>query len=149
MSATALGTGTGPAKPPAVRTLAVGFDGSVDAEAALRWGARLARQLGAEVVAVHAVGLLEHTRPAAGVEALEATVRRIGAEELVAPREIGWRVADGDPVSVLLRVGADLGADLLVVGSRGQGAHPGLLLGSTSLELAEHAEVPLLVVPSP
>jgi len=38
-------------------------------------------------------------------------------------------------------------ADLLVVGSRGQGAHAGLLLGSTSLQLAERAHVPLVIVP--
>jgi nucleotide-binding universal stress UspA family protein len=37
---------------------------------------------------------------------------------------------------------------LLVVGSRGLGAHAGMLLGSTSLELAEHSRVPLLNVPT-
>jgi nucleotide-binding universal stress UspA family protein len=37
----------------------------------------------------------------------------------------------------------------LVVGSRGQGAHAGHLLGSTSHELAEHARVPLVIVPTP
>ena len=44
-------------------------------------------------------------------------------------------------------VGDPINADLLVVGSRGAGAHTGLLLGSTSLELAEHALVPLVIVP--
>jgi nucleotide-binding universal stress UspA family protein len=34
-------------------------------------------------------------------------------------------------------------------GSRGQGAHAGHLLGSTSHELAEHARVPLVIVPTP
>jgi len=34
------------------------------------------------------------------------------------------------------------------VGSRGASAHPGTLLGSTSLELAEHAPVPLTIVPA-
>jgi nucleotide-binding universal stress UspA family protein len=33
------------------------------------------------------------------------------------------------------------------VGTRGQGAHAGLLLGSTSLELAEHSTIPLVIVP--
>ena len=36
---------------------------------------------------------------------------------------------------------------LLVVGSRGSGAHAGTLLGSTSLELAEHAPIPVTIVP--
>ena len=39
-------------------------------------------------------------------------------------------------------------AVLLVVGSRGSGAHAGTLLGSTSLELAEHAPVPVTIVPA-
>lgn len=143
------GEGTTP-----VRTIVVGFDGSPDAQIALRWATRLGEQLAAEVVVVHAVGLLEHanahahghaTTPTAEVDALEADARRIGDES---GRPVRWRLADGDPVSVLLRAGQDLGADLLVVGSRGQGAHAAMLLGSTSLELAEHSPVPLLIVPT-
>jgi nucleotide-binding universal stress UspA family protein len=37
---------------------------------------------------------------------------------------------------------------MLVVGSRGQGKRVGLLLGSTSLEVVEHATIPVVVVPS-
>jgi nucleotide-binding universal stress UspA family protein len=55
---------------------------------------------------------------------------------------------DGDPCSALLRMAQTPdGASLLVVGSRGAGAHAGTLLGSTSLELAEHARVPVAIVP--
>jgi nucleotide-binding universal stress UspA family protein len=39
-------------------------------------------------------------------------------------------------------------ADLLVVGSRGSDVHEGLLLGSTSLELAERSTIPVTIVPS-
>jgi len=35
-----------------------------------------------------------------------------------------------------------------VVGSRGLGRRDGYLLGSTSLEVAQHATVPVVVVPS-
>jgi hypothetical protein len=44
----------------AIQTIAVGFDGSPDAEAAVRWALKLAEQLGSQVVFVHAAGLLEH-----------------------------------------------------------------------------------------
>jgi nucleotide-binding universal stress UspA family protein len=50
---------------------------------------------------------------------------------------------------VLLRAKDEpIEADLLVVGSRGQGVHAGLLLGSTSLQLAERATIPFVIVPS-
>ncbi|HXQ18373.1 MAG TPA: universal stress protein [Acidimicrobiales bacterium] len=132
-----------------LRTVAVGFDGSPDAEAALRWSVAVANRVGADVVVVHATGLLEHLdRPAAAGD-LEAGVRALAAEEGLDPGRLRWQAGDGDPCSVLLRA-ADppISADLLVVGSRGQGAHAGLTLGSTSHELAEHASIPLVIVPS-
>jgi nucleotide-binding universal stress UspA family protein len=71
------------------------------------------------------------------------------AEGALAPIDIESCVVDGDPCSVLLRMAEPPeAADMLVVGSRGAGAHRGMLLGSTSLELAEHALVPLTIVPA-
>jgi nucleotide-binding universal stress UspA family protein len=56
---------------------------------------------------------------------------------------------DGDPTSAMLRMAEPPEvATLLVVGSRGSGGHAGTLLGSTSLELAEHSPVPVTIVPS-
>ncbi|HEV3186552.1 MAG TPA: universal stress protein [Acidimicrobiales bacterium] len=43
-----------------MRTIAVGYDGSTDAEAALRWTLDLANMLDASLTVEHAVGLLEH-----------------------------------------------------------------------------------------
>jgi nucleotide-binding universal stress UspA family protein len=133
-----------------IRTVAVGFDGSSDAQAALRWAIDLAVRIEADVVVIHAVGLLEHAAGRqSGVE-LEGAVGRIAAEGGIDPARVHWRLTDGDPCSVLARVapGAPLGGDLLVVGSRGQGAHAGLLLGSTSHELAERAVIPVVIVPA-
>ena len=42
------------------QAFAVGFDGSRDAASAVRWAFTLAGQVGADVVLVHALGLLEH-----------------------------------------------------------------------------------------
>jgi nucleotide-binding universal stress UspA family protein len=132
-----------------VRTIAVGFDGSPDAQAATRWAFALAEQLDASVVLVHAIGLLEHVKNASRAVDLEELAHRLTVETGMNPAKVRWHLADGDACSVLIRAAGDpLSADLLIVGSRGQSAHAGLLLGSVSLQLAEHATVPLIIVPS-
>jgi nucleotide-binding universal stress UspA family protein len=133
----------------AIQTIAVGFDGSPDAESAVRWAVKLAEQLGAHVVFVHAAGLLDHLDEPKIIGDLQETAWVLAADAGLDASHGRWQVVDGDPCSVLLRA-ADppISADLVVVGSRGIGAHPGLLLGSTSHELAEHATVPVVIVPS-
>jgi nucleotide-binding universal stress UspA family protein len=54
---------------------------------------------------------------------------------------------DGNPVQVLLAVADEVDADLIVVGSRGFGGFPTLLLGSTSTQLAQHSRRPVVIVP--
>lgn len=136
-----------PPAPPA--RIVVGYDGSPGSEAALRWAASLAAALGSAVRVVHAVGLLEHAR-LAPVAAHEQQARAVATGAGLDPARFEWCVVDGDPGSVLRRAaeGAD-GGNLLVVGTRGAGAHAGTLLGSTSLGLAEEAPVPVVVVPTP
>ena len=132
-------------------TVVVGYDGSEDAQHAVEWAARTAGALGAELCIVHAVGLLEHAG-LAGAAAVddEPALTRASAAGLDRGR-VQWRVEDGDPCSALLRVAEQAQEDgatvLLVVGSRGSGGHAGTVLGSTSLELAEHSHVPVTIVP--
>ena len=131
-----------------IQTIAVGFDGSPESETAVRWALKLANQLGAELVFIHAAGLLEHIDEPGVVAELEETVWVLASESGFDPARGRWLVSDGNPCSVLLRAaGPPISADLVVVGSRGKGAHAGLL-GSTSHELAQHAPVPVLIVPS-
>ena len=132
------------------QTIVVGFDGSPESQAALRWAARMSGAVGARLRIVHAVGLLEH----AGLLHERATVHRetalrIAADAGAPAAGLEWAVVDGDPCSALLRsTAAPDPADLLVVGSRGSAAHGGTLLGSTSLEVAEHSTVPVTIVPA-
>jgi len=130
-------------------TMAVGFDGSPDSEAALRWAAGLAAGTGAQLVVVHAVGLLEHAGIEGRATAHRETVERIADEAGLDPDRVAWSVLDGDPCSALLRVAGERPeVGLLVVGSRGAGRHHGSVLGSTSLEVAERATVPVAIVPT-
>ena len=126
----------------------VGYDGSPDAGSAVAWAARTALALGARLRVVHAVGLLEHAGLGATTVVDGDAARAIAISEGMDQLDVEWCVVDGDPCTALLRMaGSPGGIALLVVGSRGASAHPGTLLGSTSLELAEHAPVPLTIVP--
>lgn len=79
---------------------------------------------------------------------LTATVDGVaGGPGGLAGLEITEHVVHGSPVRVLLDAAA--GADLLVVGSRGRGAVPGLLLGSVSREVARRAPCPVVIVREP
>lgn len=131
------------------QVIAVGFDGSAPSEAAAKWALALALQIDADVVLVHAVGILQHLAHEAITEqfadAVHALATAVGFDE----NRLHWLVDNGDSCSVLLRAAhAPLSATLLVVGSRGQGAHAGLLLGSTSLQLAERSTIPLVIIPA-
>jgi nucleotide-binding universal stress UspA family protein len=140
-----------------VTRILVGVDGSEDSFAALDWAARLAVRLDAEVVAVHAIGLLEHLPRGDGAAPAaphREEVELVFEQEWCAPLEThgarGRRLtADGPPAMVLLRLATEERADLIVVGSRGMGGFPALQLGSTSAQVVQHAPVPVTVIPRP
>lgn len=137
-----------------IRRILVALDGSDNARRALAWTIELARIVEAEVVAVHAVGLLTktaegETQPSAAhrgeiVELFEQTwcqpLRDAGLPVTAIAR-------DGNPVAVVLGAATDLGADLVVLGSRGVGGLPEQLLGSTSHQVAERSSCPVVIVP--
>ena len=132
----------------------VGVDGSATSQEALRWATGLGEALGAEVVAIHALGLLDRWHdPDASARSWRRTLRALVERTWCAPlvRSRGnhrVEVRDGDPIDVLLAAVEDEHADLLVVGSRGVGDRPELALGSTSLHVLQAARVPVLVVPA-
>jgi nucleotide-binding universal stress UspA family protein len=138
-----------------VERVLVGVDGSDDGQRALEWAMLLARQCQAELVAIHAIGLLAHLGPGPAVpsHAHLDELRRVFESEWCAPLRnstIAHRLllVDGAPVPVLLTVAQEEAIDVIVVGSRGVGGFPELLLGSTSHQLAEHATCPVLIVPA-
>jgi len=133
--------------------IVVGIDGSPAAREALRWSARLASRLKGEVVVVHALGLLEplHGELVPAHRHL-AEIEEVMEQEWCAPLARGgvpYRavVRQGHPVDVLAAAAIEESALLLVVGSRGMGDTPALVLGSTSLTLLRQTPVPVLVVP--
>ena len=131
-----------------IKFVTVGFDGSPEAREALRWAASLCASLGASLKVVHAVGLLEEAHHVATAAFSEEEIHNLASEAGLAPDRVEWCMEEGAPADVLLRVTADPhNVELLVVGSRGAGRTAGTVLGSTSLEVAERATVPVAIVP--
>lgn len=132
--------------PTDISLILVGVDGSDDSRRALEWAVRLAEGVDAEVLAVHALGLLDHLTPD---EVTEAFTTRwcapLDGTDVRSRRE----TVEGPPSMALLRVLEENAADLVVVGTRGIGGHTERLLGSTSLHLIQHSPVPVTVVPAP
>jgi nucleotide-binding universal stress UspA family protein len=137
-----------PNRPPRV---VVGVDGSESSKRALAWAAYIADSTGAVVEAVTswmfplsygwAVALTES--PADSMEkVLTETVDEIFGPQR--PDDMRLIIREGHAAKVLLDVSE--GAVMLVVGSRGHGGFAGLLLGSVSASVAEHATCPVLVV---
>jgi nucleotide-binding universal stress UspA family protein len=133
--------------------IVVGIDGSDNSRRALEWAVDLALALDAEVIAVHAVGLLERFGEVVDDEGRYSGTRHEFDTEWCEPLEAsGLRsvrlLRDGNPVSVLLSVADEHDAGLIVVGGRGVGGFPELLLGSTSTQVAQHATRPVTIIPS-
>ncbi|HET9731379.1 MAG TPA: universal stress protein [Acidimicrobiales bacterium] len=136
-----------------LQRVVVAVDGSPNSLRAVEWAADLAVLAGAEVVAVHAVGLLEHMGVGADHDPLEQIRRRFEDEWCQPLAQAGAScrriLRDGPPVSVILAAADETDADLIVLGSRGLGGYPELLLGSTSTQVAQHSHRPVTIVPLP
>lgn len=132
--------------------IVVGIDGSEQSKHALRWAAYLAETSHADLVAVGVwhlpagyatVPIPDDWNPREEIqtELTEAVEEVLGGTR---PEHMQLLVREGNPARELLE--ESKGAAMLVVGSRGHGGFMGLLLGSVSASVAEHATCPVLVV---
>jgi nucleotide-binding universal stress UspA family protein len=134
------------------RWIVVGVDGSTHSERALEWGARLTATYGIDLVAVSAwdypavvgwASVPDDWHPDQDMaQVLEETLDKVFGKQR--PAGLRTLVQEGGAAKVLLD--ASKGAIMLIVGSRGHGGFAGLLLGSVSANVAEHASCPVLVV---
>jgi nucleotide-binding universal stress UspA family protein len=143
-----------PTTPPALADrpfLVVGFDGSPSSFAALRRGVHLAPLLGADLRVVTS-WMFPTSYPGANYgdwsPSDDADGLATTARSSLFPGQPPWWfssiVAEGMPTRVLLE--QSVGADMLIVGSRGHGGSAGMLLGSVSAAVAEHASCPVLIM---
>lgn len=135
------------------RRVVVGVDGSEASYEALRWAVRHARLIRATVEAVAAYdvpGAAGWSAPAVDADLDEEQAKKDLVDELrtvlvqTVDVPLTSHVVRGNAAEVL--IGASAGAELLVVGNRGRGGFARLLLGSVSLQCAQHASCPVVII---
>ena len=120
-------------------------DGSEDAELAASTVIDLAHKTGSELHIVHVVDLVS------GLVLDEAEVRGLLDAVLTQIEDAGSisaqaHLSEGAPASEIVTLGEEIGAGLIVVGSRGLGGLRRALIGSVSDSVVRHAHCPVLVV---
>lgn len=141
-----------------VKHILIGVDGSKESLEAARYGQGLAEQLGGRVTLVFALeppqvipvgplsGYVMTSAPRSeeDVKKAQKVLDDIIAERKNVPTSA--RVELGKPADTLCDLASHLGADLVIVGSRGLGAGQRLILGSVSDRVVHHAPCPVLVL---
>jgi nucleotide-binding universal stress UspA family protein len=142
-----------------VSGIIVGVDGSDNSRRALGWAMREAVQhhLPLAVMTVYP----DPVRPVTGIywgvhpensfkpelaqKALQEFADNVASEIGGPVPEITVNVARGEVAEELIKASRD--ADMLVIGSRGNGGFTRLLLGSVSSQVTHHATCPVMVIP--
>jgi nucleotide-binding universal stress UspA family protein len=136
-------------------TIAVALDGSKLAASCIPFVTKLAERDSAKVVIVH---VEERVAGKGGVVPLDATepeLRAALARKAQEMTDAGIAtsvetdvVVLGGPAKPIADIADKVGADLIVVGSRGHSAVAGLFLGSVTERLLRIARQPVLVIPA-
>jgi nucleotide-binding universal stress UspA family protein len=135
-----------------ISTVAVGTDGSETAEEAVTQAADLARRFEAKLVLLSAFPGAQGFAAYAGIElewvsSSQAHVKEMLKRSETALRQEGieceTRSAEGDPADVLVRLAAECGADVLVIGNKGMNRR---VLGSVPNKVTHTAECTVMVV---
>jgi len=138
----------------ALQRVLVAYDGSPPSRRAALLALALARTCGGRVWFVHAHQRDRATAEPLTDEAYVAPMRAISrsmsrlvseASSSRIPSEVVVR--EGSPADVIETVASEVGASLIVVGTRGLGGAARLILGSVSAQVVGHSKVPVVVVP--
>lgn len=133
----------------------LGVDGSEHALRAARTAGDLARNMKSKIIRV--VVAFDPIPPYLGEPNLQAaiTARMKEAETILqkaleavgeTPGEVHTEILEGSPAEAILDVAKTREVDLIVMGSRGIGRLKGLLIGSQSQKVVQHALCPVLIV---
>lgn len=128
-------------------------DGSKESELAGRTAADLAKSHDSQLHVIYvepALPMIDQFA-ASGPERTMPDSQQLLAEQVKHIEEAGGTVTEahlrlGRPDEQIVRVGEEVGAGLIVIGSRGRGGLRRALLGSVSDSVIRHAHCPVLVI---
>ncbi len=137
------------------KVIVVGADGSDGSRRAQEWSAGLAKDLGAEIRAVHVesrAALWEFSAIQINIDPYLAEIQGLLDGLWTKPlRDAGveyhTQLVRGDPATELLRVATELDAYLVVAGARKHAALHDLIVGGTAHKLVNRADRPVVLVP--
>jgi nucleotide-binding universal stress UspA family protein len=136
-----------------MKRIVVGIDCSDHSAAALRWAAEVGTATGAEVVAVMAWSYLDqrHRDGSTGFDPKYSEADVQAEVEAFVTQELGdgagsVTIETPNALPSHALIDASESADLVVVGSRGLGGFKGLLVGSVSKQVLEHARCSVTLV---
>ncbi len=133
----------------------LGVDGSEHALHAAKTAGDLARSVKSKILRI--VVAFEAVPPYLGEPNLQTAISaRMKDAEMVLhkalevvgkiPGKVHTEILEGSPAEAILDVAKTRKNDLIVMGSRGRGRLTGLLLGSQSQKVVQHAPCPVLIV---
>jgi nucleotide-binding universal stress UspA family protein len=135
------------------RKILVAVDGSRHSGRALEFADDLSRRYKAPLLVLHA---FPHVSDLLGTPQYERVLEAramIGEQLLSSARAqlseqlpVETQLIEGPAAPAILRVAAEEGCDLIVIGSRGHGQLAGILLGSVSSVVAQRAACAVLIV---
>ena len=136
-----------------IKRILVPVDGSETAERAIDEAVAIAEIYGSEIHILYVANINQLAINACLSDAILEAVNKAGNEIL---EKAASKIADkinvittsetGSPSVTITDFADEIKADLIVVGSRGLGLVKGVLLGSVSQYVVEHAPCPALVV---
>lgn len=143
--------------PVKVKRILVPTDFSPGAEAAVQWAMALGKVFGAEVTLLHVMDLripaiadLPGEMATVAMPDLLEQVRRESTDQTkkLAARFPGAKtlLREGIPRAMILEVGAEVGADLIVMGTHGRTGLAHVFFGSVAEHVVRHSNVPVLTV---
>lgn len=134
-------------------TIVLAVDGSQPSDTAVGYAARLAKESGSRIVAVHVKEIMAgraagpvHVNEDEILDKVRGQIQQMNDDGIKAQLQVTSSMTGG-PAHIIAEAAAKESADVIVTGTRGHTALAGVFLGSVAQRLLHLASCPVLVVP--